>query len=97
MVRERIAFSLQQSLNSTGMALNDPTTQWAPRSKRERRLGTRQPKQSDRHDLVKNKKTKTNTNNQTNKQTTKKNKQKTNKQTKPKHNKTKQKKKQNET
>ena len=34
--------SLQQSHHSTGTALNDPTTQWAPRSKRERRLGTSQ-------------------------------------------------------
>ena len=31
--------SLEQSHNSTGTALNDPTTQWAPHSKRERRLG----------------------------------------------------------
>ena len=38
------SFSLQQSHNSTGTALNDPTTQWSPRSKRERRLGTRQVK-----------------------------------------------------
>ena len=38
----RLPFSLEQSHNSTGSALNDPTTQWAPHSKRERRLGTRQ-------------------------------------------------------
>ena len=38
----RLAFSLQQSVNTTGTALNDPTAQWAPRSKRKRRLGTRQ-------------------------------------------------------
>ena len=35
-------FSLPHSHNSMGTALNDPTTQWAPRSKRERHLGTRQ-------------------------------------------------------
>ena len=39
MGRDRIA---KQSHNSTGTTLNDPTTQWAPHSKRERRLGTRQ-------------------------------------------------------
>ena len=33
---------LQQSHNSTGTALNDPTTQWALRSKRKQRLGTKQ-------------------------------------------------------
>ena len=38
----RLPVSLEQSHNSTGSALNDPTTQWAPHSKRERRLGTRQ-------------------------------------------------------
>ena len=38
----RLPHSLEQSHNSTGTALNDPTTQGAPHSKRERRLGTRQ-------------------------------------------------------
>ena len=38
----RLPLSLEQSHNSTGTALNDPTTQGAPHSKRERRLGTRQ-------------------------------------------------------
>ena len=41
--RRRLAFSLQQSHNSRGTVLSDPTTQWAPCSKRERRLETRQP------------------------------------------------------
>ena len=35
--------------NSTGPALNDPTTQRAPRSKRERQLVTRQPLQRERY------------------------------------------------